>query len=94
MTNNDIIRMAREAGFNVDNDGKLWIGYANGFFLSGETSATLTDGLKELARIAYREGAAAEREACARLFDMPEYLNGEQEDWFREVAATIRARNE
>ena len=40
------------------------------------------------------KAVAAEREACARMFDMPDYLNGEQEDWFREVAATIRARGE
>ena len=34
---------------------------------------------------------ALERERLAQLFDMPETMHGEAEDWCREVAARIRA---
>ena len=42
---------------------------------------------------AYGEAcAAAEREACAAMFDIPTTIHGEVEDYYREVAASIRAR--
>ena len=81
MTRDDITRMAREA--HLLDDGGVW-------FSSALDSDVLNDDLERFAALV----AEAEREACARMFDMPDYLNGEQEDWFREVAATIRARGE
>ena len=62
MNREEIIRMAREAGFSIDNDGRLKLVDGNPLTLSPECCGTLADGLKELARIAYEAGAAAERE--------------------------------
>jgi len=53
MTRDDVIRMAREAGFEVDTDD-VWI--TDGYWL------------KELTRFAAFV-AAAEREACAKVCD-------------------------
>jgi len=63
MTRDDIIRMAQEAGFEVDENHDVWV----------------TDGywLRELERFAALV-AAAEREACAKVCEQyetgrPEY---------------------
>lgn len=51
MTRDEIIRMAREAGINVE----------QGFLLR---FADVEDDLERFARAAYEAGAAAEREGC------------------------------
>ena len=55
MTRDDIIRMAREAGFNVDEKGAINDGI--------ETAADFSDELERFAALV----AAAEREACAKV---------------------------
>jgi len=81
MTRDDILRMAREAGLH---SAVLLHIYAG-------KEAALTDSerdeLRKLERfftLAYEAGAAAEREACAKVCDP--YTHGQ---WF---AAAIRAR--
>lgn len=78
MNRDDIIRVAKEAGFNqilATNAGAdVWID--DGFYV------------EEFERFAALV-AAAEREACAKMFD--------GEVWaydYREIAAAIRARGE
>ena len=39
---------------------------------------------------AYEAGARHATEACAKLFDVPESIHGEAEDWSRSAAALIR----
>jgi hypothetical protein len=57
MTLDDIIRMAREAGFTTDSV-EVWIHDYDGM---------CTRELERLAKLAYEAGAAAERERCAQL---------------------------
>ena len=73
--NEDIIRMAREAGFDTDLPG----------FQDGSAIAL------KLASVAFAAGAAAEREACARVCES----EGERIDasWMS-CAAAIRARGD
>jgi len=63
MIRDDIIRMAREAGFEGMTD---------------------QPALQRFAALAYAAGAAAEREACAKVC--------EQWEWANNAAAAIRAR--
>jgi hypothetical protein len=72
MNRDDIIRWAREAGFNIE----------QGFLLR------VTGIDEDLARFAELV-AAAEREACAKMFDGDVWAYD-----YREIAAAIRARNE
>ena len=71
MTKDDIIRMAREAGFErlgtYASFGEDWVGF--------------TESLELFANLA----AAAEREACAAMFD-------DRNVWDEEVGERIRAR--
>jgi len=64
MTQDDIIRMAREAGF---------VEYLLRVYRADE-------GVEHLARAAYEAGAAAEREACADICDGIIYHDGEEAD--------------
>jgi hypothetical protein len=57
MTLDDIIRLAREAGFTTDSV-EVWIHDYDGI---------CTSELERLAKLAYEAGAAAERERCAQL---------------------------
>jgi len=57
MTRDDIIRMAREAGFTTDSV-EVWIHDYDGI---------CTSELERFAKLAYEAGAAAEREACAKV---------------------------
>lgn len=64
MTRDDIIRIARKAGFTDSNGfSELIVRHSNGSWVdvSGAVSA--------LVQLAYTAGAAAEREACARICD-------------------------
>lgn len=73
---NDIIRMAREAGFLIDGDS--WI----------HAGAVLVDGRKSINKplIAFAALVAErEREACAAMFD-------DRNVWDEEVGERIRAR--
>lgn len=60
MTRDDIIRMAREAGF---------VEYLLRVYRADE-------GVEHLARAAYEAGAAAEREACADICDQHASVEG------------------
>ena len=105
MTRDDIIRMAREAGFNVDEKGAINDGI--------ETSADFSDDLKRFAALVAEEVrgqtiesekrgwlyaidkmVAAEREACAKVCeDIDVEYEGEDvlATW---CAAAIRARGQ
>ena len=62
MTNEDIIRMAREAGWRVDSEGEI---------LEGDGWHIQTDIVERFAKLV----AAAEREACAVIaFNAKTYL--------------------
>ena len=70
MTREDIILMAQEAGFDIDLPG----------FRDGSAIAL------KLAAAAYAAGAAAEREACAKVCEEEGLL------WGQRYATAIRAR--
>jgi hypothetical protein len=78
MTRDDIIRMAREVGFDIDENHDVWI----------------TDGywLRELERFANLV-AAAEREACAKLMGELTCM-GNAKECFEVAATYIRARGQ
>ena len=59
MTREDIIRMAREAGFTVRRDG------GSDEVMDGDNWHIQTEFVEEFARLV----AAAEREACARMVE-------------------------
>ena len=75
----DIIRMAREAGFKIDGDS--WI-HAGVVLVDGRKS--IDEQLKRFAALA----AALEREACAKVCE----AQGEYGD--EQYAAAIRARSQ
>jgi hypothetical protein len=78
MTKDDIIRMAREAGFErvvaIHSDGSKTVTVAP--VLELEAFATLV--------------AAAEREACAKVCD--KYAEGPERNYSENIADDIRAR--
>ena len=75
MTKNDVIRTAREAGFFVKD--------AEAYIPSIQYDHELTPYLRLFANLV----AAAEREACAAMFD-------DRNVWDEEVGERIRARGE
>ena len=81
MTRDDIIRMAKEAGWRVDSEGEV---------LEGDGWHIQTDIVEHFAELV----AAAEREACAKLCDVlavhPEYAS----DVTKLAALAIRARGQ
>ena len=85
---NDIIRMAREAGFEPFEslNGRLLA------FAALVAAATIKDAPDY--KIGYADGVAIEREACAKVADK------EAADWYDNtgvgdaIAATIRARGQ
>ena len=76
MTKDEIIRMAREAGFLIDTHSQK---YQPNCILS--THGLIDENLQRFANLA----AAAEREACAAMFD-------DRNVWDEEVGERIRAR--
>ena len=79
MTRDDIIRMAREAGFESNSLGMTY------------TSGSLLDLLERFAELV----AAAEREACAKVcdvYDVAEDVNSS--DTAEGIAIAIRARGQ
>ena len=72
----DIIRMAREAGFLIDTHAQKYQPYC---ILS--TYGLIDENLQRFANLA----AAAEREACAAIFD-------DRNVWDEEVGERIKAR--
>jgi hypothetical protein len=76
MTKDDIIRMAREAGFLIDIHAQQ---YQPNCILS--TYGLIDENLQRFATLV----AAAEREACAAMFD-------NHNVWDEEVGERIRAR--
>ena len=81
MTQDEIIRMAREAGFHIEN----WsFGERVSVYESGKT-IDITNELKDFAALV----AAHEREACAKVCEQV------GQDWnYHGIAAAIRARGE
>ena len=79
MTRDEIIRMAREAGFTLQRDERLFTEMLERFFLA-----------------AYAAGAAAEREACAKVCDdkAKETFSGQCQVWGDYFARAIRARGQ
>jgi hypothetical protein len=94
MAQEEIIRMAREAGFEVV-DGQLRL-YFDGSkaLLKPNYMGTVVDGLKEFATIV----ATHEREACAKVCeDMGNTEANMNKTWRNgcsDAAAAIRARGE
>jgi hypothetical protein len=81
MNREDIIRMAREAGFEVY-ETDVWI-----------TDGWWTEELERFAVLV----SAAEREACAKLCDAVQKKNEDDGAWMweaRNCAAAIRARGD
>jgi hypothetical protein len=84
MNREDIIRMAREAGFGVlrpspDYRGEIYDG-----------DGTLTDEMERFAALV----AAAEREACARLAEEQPTFTRYAEEVLEDVVKLIRARGD
>jgi hypothetical protein len=79
MNRNDIIRMAREAGFQDHGVAEMW----------GHLTAS-KGHIERFFRAAYEAGAAAEREACAQVCE----TEGSVDDLPEHYAAAIRARGE
>jgi hypothetical protein len=77
----DIIRMAREAGFKIDGDS--WI-HAGVVLVDGRKS--IDEQLKRFAALA----AAHEREACAKVCEAG--VNSDKYPLLTDCAAAIRAR--
>jgi hypothetical protein len=78
MTRDDIIRMAREAGWN-------W---------PEVHTTSIEDRLERFFKLAYEAGAAAEREVCARVCAEYDDDGGAGEAWAGRFAAAIRARGQ
>ena len=76
MTKEDIIKLAREAGFLIDTHAQK---YQPNCILS--THGLIDENLQRFANLV----AAAEREACAAMFD-------DRNVWDEEVGERIRAR--
>jgi hypothetical protein len=85
MNRDDIIRMAREAGFQDHGVAEMW----------GHLTAS-KGHIERFFKLAYEAGAAVEREACAQVCEdmdlrnnalRPEYRRG-----LSNAARTIRAR--
>jgi len=81
MTPEDIIRMARESGFEVNEDGEV---LENSHFFQ-------TNKVERFAALV----AEAEREACARVCDdkAKETFSGQCQVWGDYFARVIRARS-
>ena len=92
MTRDDIIRMAREAGFVVGISEEHWgdVPYAK---LCHPTPNQT--GLYSMLENLIRKAAAAEREACARVCDvLGNHLGMGREPGPDDCAASIRARGQ
>jgi len=86
MTRDDIIRLAREAGFDPDTPIK---GTGEILAWEGHDCVEVSESLKRFAALV----AAAEREACAKVCDELRDEDG-FEPYGTECAAAIRARGE
>lgn len=101
MTRDEIIKLAREAGFHVGISEQPWGSTAFAQLCQPYPSSTdLYRMLEACFHAAYAAGAAAEREACAKVSEtlgvhpaLNVYNGGP--DWYKhgkEIAAAIRAR--
>ena len=77
MTRDDIIRMAQEAGHPLDE-------------AQSDIVLRFQAVLADFAQAAYAAGAAAEREACAKVCDEVGNRDNDNHAW--DAAAAIRAR--
>jgi hypothetical protein len=87
MTREEYIDIARKAGFEVDNEGKLFT-YGDGY-LKPNYMGTIIDGIKSAIDIA----TAIEREACAKVCEELETCS-DAEFYGHEFSAAIRARGQ
>jgi len=83
MTKDDIIKLAREAGFLIDTHAQQ---YQPNCILS--TYGLIDENLERFANLV----AAAEREECAKVCE--EYATGESRDYSENIAEEIRARGQ
>ena len=89
MTDDDIIRMAREAGIPIEID---WAGRPSTLVVKdGGTYLRGVDDLERFAALVEQRTVAAEREACAKVV---EQYCGAWDDGGYALAAKIRARGE
>ena len=80
MTKDDVIRMARKAGWIIHDD----LPYLDVI----QVQDALLDRIERIVKAAYAAGAAAERGACAKVCEAEGLL------WGQRYAAAIRARGE
>ena len=83
MTKDDIIRMAREAGF-ADAEGVVHAAYQLEAFANLVAAHKAEVALAEAYRCGHEAGAAAEREACAKWLDFYDGPNGRRAEAIRE----------
>ena len=103
MTQDDIIKLAREAGFEDHSNPELWDCMVVSHEAVKRFAALVAQPLQERIQLLYEQldeaekrldahyqmGVEAEREACARVCDV---IDDGREDLSFECAAAIRAR--
>ena len=98
MERDDIIRMAKEAGFELDCCSLEWHSRIRRFaaLVAAEKDkqiAFLKDSHDAIRELAYKTGAEEEREACAQIVER-EALAYAEPVWAVEIVNDIRARGE
>ena len=97
MTNEEIIEMARQAGFDISKPNRIIVRHSNGSWIS------IKFELEAFAKLVEERTAAKEREACAKIVEPSEDHRANPNDYIAEeqgidlldgVAAKIRARGE
>jgi hypothetical protein len=83
MTQDEIIEMARQAGFGLRYEGRGQI----------SSAPTTTEKLEAFAKLVEERTAAKEREACAKVCEAQEDKGGEW-DVQQQCANAIRARGQ
>lgn len=91
MTRDDVIKMAREAGFRA---GNITMSDGQGMpFVAPISATSCIVELERFAQLVTAQAAAEEREACARMADEYATWGGSNfYDWFKKLSAAIRAR--
>lgn len=90
MTRDDIIRMARKAGFHNPVRADGYMGNAYDRRGGGDTGGNL----QLFAELVYAAGAAAEREACAEVCENYDHDDFDRREGAQECAELIRARGQ
>ena len=87
MTQDKIILMAREAGFETED----WANGTHVIVYESGREIDITNELERFYELAYATGAAYEREACAKVCEKRSHRN---DDMGAICAAAIRARGQ